>query len=191
MSEIQKPKTVLVPIADGTEEIEAVTIIDTLRRAGAEVTVASATKELQVTCSRKTKLVADVTLEFCENKKYDLIAIPGGMPGAKNLSENKILSDLLSAHIKSQGYVTAICAAPAVVLGQQGFLKDKKSTCYPNPQFEALLPKHVDDRVVIDSNVVTSQGPGTALEFSLTLVKLLFGDEEKEKLRKQMLVKEF
>eukprot|EP01121_Diplochlamys_sp_Union-15-3_P001205 TRINITY_DN11069_c0_g1_i2.p1 TRINITY_DN11069_c0_g1~~TRINITY_DN11069_c0_g1_i2.p1 ORF type:complete len:190 (+),score=53.89 TRINITY_DN11069_c0_g1_i2:80-649(+) len=184
-------KTVLVPISDGTEEIEAVTIIDTLRRAGANVTVASTTSEKQVTCSRKTKLVADVLIEDCVEKTYDLIAVPGGMPGAKHLSESAALKKLLDAQQKSDRVLSAICAAPAVVLGHHGLLKHVKATSYPNDDFKDKIPEWVDSRVVVDKKVVTSQGPGTSLEFALTLVGILYGEKTKSTIQKQMLVPEF
>jgi protein deglycase len=179
-------KSVLVPIADGTEEIEAVTIIDTLRRGGGIVTVASVC-DLQVTASRKVKLVADVLIAECTGKTYDCIALPGGMPGAEHLRDNAVLTELLKQQDKSKRLIAAICAAPAVVLAPHGLLKGHKATCYPSAQ-DALPDKSAaGKRVVVDGNLITSQGPATALEFALTIVENLFGPERKKQVAEPML----
>lgn len=169
-------KTVLVPIANGIEELEAVTIIDTLVRAGAEVTVASVQDDLAVTASRGTKLVADAPIEVCSSNKYDLIVLPGGLPGAEHLRD----CDTLTAMLKQQNchgrLYAAICASPAFVLASHGLIGDKRATCYPS-MVDKLGDNGTDkERVVVDGNCITSQGPGTALEFSLKLVEVLFGE---------------
>jgi 4-methyl-5(b-hydroxyethyl)-thiazole monophosphate biosynthesis len=169
-------KTVLVPIADGTEEIEAVCIIDTLRRAGADVTIASVSGRLQVTASRGVKIVADVPITDCVGKIYDLIALPGGMPGATNLRNSKELIDILKSQQRQGHLYGAICASPVVVLQHNGLIGNRRATCYPS--FSKELQNYVDLRVVVDSNCVTSQGPGTAIEFALKLVEMLFGQEK-------------
>lgn len=184
---------VLVPIADGSEEIETVCIIDTLRRAGAEVTVASVSGRLQVTASRGTKIVADRLIEECLGFHYDLIALPGGMPGAEHLRDDETLIRLLKAQQAEGRAYGAICAAPAVVLLPHGLLAGHRATCFPSfldRLREAGDVEALTDRVVIDGNVVTSQGPGTALEFALALVDVLFGDPALVRvLRERMLVK--
>ncbi len=114
---------VLVPIADGTEEIEAVCIIDVLRRAGADVTVASVESALQVTASRGVKIVADVLLEQCRDDTFDLIALPGGIPGAEHLRDSLLLEKLLQRQFKEDRWYAAICAAPAVVSAAPGVIK--------------------------------------------------------------------
>jgi protein deglycase len=179
-------KTVLVPIADGTEELEAVTIIDTLRRAGGLVTVASVSG-LQVTASRKVKLVADVLIADCAEKTYDCIALPGGMPGAEHLRDCAVLIELLKEQDKAKRLIAAICAAPAVVLAPHGLLKGHKATCYPSSH-DALPDKSAaSQRVVADGHFITSQGPGTALEFALAIVESLFGAERKKQVAGPML----
>jgi 4-methyl-5(b-hydroxyethyl)-thiazole monophosphate biosynthesis len=179
-------KTVLVPIADGSEELEAVTIIDTLRRGGGIVTVASVS-ELQITASRKVKLVADVLIADCAGKTYDCIALPGGMPGAEHLRDNAVLTELLKQQDKAKRLIAAICAAPAVVLAHHGLLKGHKATCYPSAQ-DALPDKSAaDKRVVVDGHLITSQGPGTALEFALAIVESLFGAERRKQVAEPML----
>jgi len=181
-------KKVLVPIADGIEEIEAVSIIDVLRRAGAEVTVASVDK-MQVTASRGVKLVADKLISQCACETYDLIALPGGMPGAEHLRDCKELEAMLKKQSKQNRLFAAICASPAVVLLHHGLLGQHRATCHPN--FVEKLPntEAVELRVVVDGNLVTSRGPGTALEFALKLVELLFGKEKAEQIAAPMLVK--
>ena len=168
-------KKVLVPIADGSEEIEAVTIIDVLRRAGAIVTVAGV-GALQITASRGVKIVADTTISDCVDETYDLIALPGGMPGAENLYASETVRDLLNAQLDENRLIAAICAAPAVVLAPMGLLKNKHATCHPN--FIGKLGDAISsgDRVVVDGRIITSQGPGSALEFAVKLTAILFGE---------------
>eukprot|EP00008_Paramoeba_atlantica_P008618 CAMPEP_0201491598 /NCGR_PEP_ID=MMETSP0151_2-20130828/30419_1 /ASSEMBLY_ACC=CAM_ASM_000257 /TAXON_ID=200890 /ORGANISM="Paramoeba atlantica, Strain 621/1 / CCAP 1560/9" /LENGTH=189 /DNA_ID=CAMNT_0047878021 /DNA_START=27 /DNA_END=596 /DNA_ORIENTATION=+ len=180
-------KTALVPVANGTEEIEAVSIIDTLRRAGIQVTVASVA-EKTVTCSRGCVLVADTLIGECSGKQFDVIALPGGMPGAVHLKENDELKELLVEQAKSGRIYSAICASPAVVLHGHGLLQDKKATSHPG--FHKDLPdkSSVEQRVVVDGNCVTSQGPGTAIEFALVLIDKLLGEEKKDQVGKPMVV---
>ena len=167
---------ILVPIADGTEEIEAVCIIDVLRRAGAAVTVASVNR-LQVTASRGVKIVEDCLNGDCEGNTYDLIVLPGGMPGAERLRDSELLKQLLHRQANDGRLFGAICAAPAVVLNAHGLLNTKQATCHPAFRDQLAPATAADGRVVVDGNCVTSQGPGTALEFALKLVELLFGEE--------------
>jgi len=181
-------KTVLVPIANGTEEIEAVCIIDTLRRAGAEVTVASVEATLQVTASRSTKLVADTSIVDCAGTVYDCIAIPGGMPGAEHLRDCEILTALLHAQRKAGRLYGAICAAPVVVLQHHGLLAGRAATCHPTFVSHLENPVRVEQRVVVDGDCITSRGPGTAIEFALALIEALYGAEKAREIGKQMLV---
>jgi 4-methyl-5(b-hydroxyethyl)-thiazole monophosphate biosynthesis len=180
-------KKVLVPIADGTEEIEAVCIIDTLRRAGAEVTVASV-GELQITASRGTKLVADTRIAERAGGIYDCIALPGGMPGAEHLRDCPPLIAMLKQQKQSGRLYAAICASPAVALQPHGLLQKVKATCFPGFR-DKLDPAYAsDDRVVVDGHCVTSHGPGTAIEFALKLVELLFGVQKAREVAGTMLV---
>ena len=184
-------KKVLVPIADGTEEIEAVTIIDVLRRAGADVTVASVMpNQLQVTASRGVKLVADQPITECIDKHYDLIALPGGMPGAEHLRDSKELIQLLQNQNLAGKQYAAICAAPAVALLPHGLLSQRRATCHPSRMktFEKTDTQAVNERVAVDGNCITSQGPGTAIEFSLKLVESLFGPEKAKEVAGPMVV---
>jgi 4-methyl-5(b-hydroxyethyl)-thiazole monophosphate biosynthesis len=180
-------KQVLVPISDGVEELEAVTIIDVLRRAGAEVTVAAVGMDMAVTASRGVKLVADALISVCVQNKYDLIVLPGGMPGAEHLRDSADLIEMLRRQRCHGKLYAAICASPAVVFAHHGLLGEK-ATCYP-AMLDQLGNKAVEDqRVVIDGLCVTSQGPGTAMEFALTLTEMLFGSEKRSQVAGGMLV---
>ena len=180
-------KSVLVPIADGTEELEAVTIIDVLRRAGARLTVASV-GSLQVAASRKVKLVADCLIADCVNKTYDLIVLPGGLPGAEYLRDCAQLIELLKAQKEAGRLYAAICASPAVVLTPHGLLDGKQATCYPSCADALPDQTQADKKVVVDKNCITSQGPGTALEFSIELIRQLFDHARSQQVAEAMLV---
>jgi len=180
-------KKVLVPIADGTEEIEAVCIIDTLRRAGADVTVVSVGQP-EVTASRGVKLVADTCLSDCMNETYDCIALPGGMPGAEHLRDCSDLIGKLREQKAAGRLYAAICASPAVVLQPHGLLEKVKATCYPSMRDELDPACASDERVVVDGNCITSQGPAVAIDFALKLVELLFGPDKAKEIAGAMLV---
>jgi 4-methyl-5(b-hydroxyethyl)-thiazole monophosphate biosynthesis len=179
---------VLVPIADGTEEIEAVCIIDVLRRAGADVTVAAVGGRLQITASRGVKIVADLLLDQCCNETFDLIVLPGGMPGAEHLRDSQMLKELLQKQQAHNRWFGAICAAPAVVLQAHGLLKGKRATSHPAFMERLDADRAQQDRVVVDGRCVTSRGPGTALAFALQLVSLLFGASKAAEVAAPMLV---
>ena len=168
---------VLIPIANGTEEIEAVTIIDVLRRADIEVTVASAEERLKVIASRGVEITADCHLPHCQNKPWDMVVIPGGVVGSERLAANPILLDILNDQVKAERWLAAICAAPALVLAEQGLIKGASATCYPafRARMEAQHVHVMGQDVVEYRNLVTSRGPGTAMAFAMTLVKVLKG----------------
>ena len=180
-------KRVLVPIADGIEEIEAVCIIDVLRRAGADVTVASV-NDLTVTASRGVKLVADCCIDACADREFDLIALPGGIPGAEHLRDDPHLLKLLEDQQTRQRLYGAICASPAVVLQHHGLLKGREGTCHPGFADRLKNTEKLEARVVVDGNCITSRGPGTAIEFALKLVEQLFGAAKAEEVAKPMVV---
>ena len=175
-------KKVLVPLAPGFEELEAVTIIDLMRRAGIDVTVAGLV-EGTVTGSRGTRILPDTPLVSAVNSDYDMIVLPGGLPGADNLNSDNHIHDVLQQMSAKGKYIAAICAAPKV-LASAGLLDNKKMTSYPGSLSEmAVAGMHNTGKdVVIDGNVITSRGPGTAMDFSLHLIQLLAG----EKIRKQV-----
>mmetsp|Transcript_6870 Transcript_6870/g.9814 ORF Transcript_6870/g.9814 Transcript_6870/m.9814 type:complete len:183 (+) Transcript_6870:75-623(+) len=178
---------VLVPIADASEEIEAVCIQDTLVRAGAEVTVASVTGKLLVTMSRGLKIEADALIEDCTGTAWDAIACPGGMPGAERLAASAPLVELLKQQVAASKITAAICASPAVVLAQHNLLPGK-AVCYPAPKFKEILgEKYTEDVVQMDGCVITGTGPGTSLKFALKIVETLFGAEKAEEVGKALL----
>jgi protein deglycase len=180
-------KRVLVPIADGTEEIEAVTIIDILRRAESDVTVASV-DDIQITASRGVKITVDQLITDCASQTYDLIAVPGGMPGAEHLRDSDALTELLVRHAGQGRLYGAICAAPVVVLQHHGLLKGRRATCFPSFADQLTNKESVDHHVVVDGNCVTSQGPGTAMEFAIKLVELLYTREKAEETAEHVLL---
>jgi 4-methyl-5(b-hydroxyethyl)-thiazole monophosphate biosynthesis len=181
------PKSALVPIANGSEEIEAICIIDTLRRAGVEVTVAGV-PDRQITASRNVRLVADTTIEQCAGREFDAIVLPGGMPGARNLSENEHLIQMLKTQQAEGRLYGAICAAPAVALQPHGLLTNRTATAHPGFYDTLHNPAEPDRRVVIDGSCITSRGPGTALEFALTLVEALVGVDQARSIGESMVM---
>ena len=176
---------VLVPLADGCEEIEAVTIIDLLRRAGIEVVVAGL-KPGVVTASRGVQLVPDVTLDAALQHDYDMVVLPGGMPGAAHLKADPRMIGLLKKMAAAGQYTAAICAAP-MVLAEAGLLDGKRATSYPG--FLDALPGVTlsSAPVVQDGKVLTSRGPGTAMDFALALVEVLTGAGKRQQVEAALL----
>jgi 4-methyl-5(b-hydroxyethyl)-thiazole monophosphate biosynthesis len=166
---------VLILLAPGCEEIEAVTVIDILRRAS--IDVVSAGLEVicgPVTCSRGVVLVPDATLDDVIDDHFDMVVLPGGQPGTDNLRKDKRVRSLLQKTYANNKYVAAICAAP-MVLAEAGLLHDKTATSYPGCLDESIAPQTIvkQDMVVKDGKIVTSRGPGTAIDFALVLVESL------------------
>jgi len=182
-------KRVLVPIADDSEEIETTCITDTLTRFGAEVVVASVKADGELVCkmSRGVKMVADITIDDATGQDWDLVALPGGMPGAEYLRDSAPLTSILEKQKASGKLYAAICAAPAIVLASKGLIGEG-ATCYPAPGLLEKMPAPVSDDVVVQGNVVTSKGPGTALKFAIALGKQLYGAEKAKAIADEMLV---
>lgn len=174
--------TVLVPIANGTEELEAIAIIDILRRGGSTVTVASVGPK-DVLAAQKSHLVADCLLEECIHQPFDMVVLPGGDKGASAFRQNKALQELVIKQNDAGKWVAAICAAPAVVLDAWGIPKGRKITCYPSYAPTIQNGKHTNERVVVDGNLITSQAPGTAVDFALSLVQALEGEQKAKQVR--------
>lgn len=177
---------VLVILAEGFEELEAVTVIDVLRRAEIEV-VTAGLKEGPVTSARRIRIIPEMELEAVDAEDFDMVVLPGGQPGTNNLAADGRVKELVLQMQKKDRYTAAICAAP-FVLSEAGVLETKKATSYPSFQ-DKLKAKSVsrDERVVIDGKVVTSQGPATALEFSLQLVEILKGKDKAAEIATAML----
>lgn len=172
-------KKVLVPVAQGIEEMEAITIIDVLRRANAIVIVASVDK-INIKASKGIEFKADKLIKDCMDEAFDLIALPGGIPGAQNLRDSKELEILLKQQAQLKKYYAAICASPAVVLHHHGLVTPGKVTCHPG--FADMIDHGniVESNVVVDGNCITSRGAGTACDFALNLVELLYSEEKKK-----------
>ncbi|WP_029933814.1 DJ-1 family glyoxalase III [Thiomicrospira pelophila] len=173
---------VLVPLAQGCEELEAVTIIDILVRAEIEVVTASLDDQHMIHCSRGVVLQAKTSLSEVLNQAFDMVVLPGGQPGSDNLAADERLLELLRATVKSGGISAAICAAPKA-LKAAGLLDGLKATSYPG-----VLDKHpaqnmiyVNEIVVDSGSIVTSRGPGTAMDFALHLIERLKGIESRTK----------
>jgi len=176
-----------IHLAEGFEEVEAITIIDVLRRAGLNIVIVSLTHAHLVTGAHQIKIMADLLFEEVDYKMGSMIILPGGMPGAKNLDEHLGLrSQILDYHNKGK-YLAAICAAP-LVFGNLGILKGRRAVCYPG--FEAYLKGAAigNEPFIKDDTIITGRGIGAALEFSLEIVRVLSGEEKATKLRKEMLV---
>jgi 4-methyl-5(b-hydroxyethyl)-thiazole monophosphate biosynthesis len=177
---------VLVPLAQGCEELEAITITDLLVRAGITVTTAGLDKQ-PVTASRGITIIPDTSIDAVLDKTYDLIVLPGGLPGADHLRDDENIQKLLKNHADKGKYIGAICAAPKA-MAAAGLLEGKKATAYPGV-LEALGNEQIDVKdsaIEIDGNIVTSRGPGTAMDFALTLIELLEGPAKRDEVNRQL-----
>jgi 4-methyl-5(b-hydroxyethyl)-thiazole monophosphate biosynthesis len=179
---------VLLPIADGSEEMEVVIVADVLRRADIEVTLASISENRKITASRGVEITADCYIAHCENKPWDMVVIPGGMPGTQYMAECVVLKRIIADQIKADGWLAAICAAPAFVLAANGYIKGTSATCFP--ACRSTLEEHdvhaINEPVVIFNKLITSQGPGTAMAFAVALIKVLKGDLKACEIAKEM-----
>jgi 4-methyl-5(b-hydroxyethyl)-thiazole monophosphate biosynthesis len=167
----------LVALAQGCEELEAVTVIDLLRRANIEVVSAGLSPD-PVICSRGVVLIADTTLKkAAQMDDFDIVILPGGLPGADNLADSPLLNQVLKKMAAEGKYIAAICAAPRV-LAKAGLLEGKRVTAYPGFIEGGNYPgvHYTGGAVEVDGKIVTSRGPGTAMDFALTLIGLLAGE---------------
>ena len=183
---------VAVLFADGFEEIEALTPVDYLRRAGADVAVVSLNKDKKAAGSHNITVLADANLDDLAGGEWDAVLLPGGMPGSANLAASKQAGDFVKNMAASGKIVAAICAAPAVVLAPLGLLNGRKFTCYPGKEKEVTgglaaggLTAGAEwsaDDVVVDGNIITSRGAGTAAAWSITLIWRLFWKDAAKKI---------
>lgn len=182
-------KRVLVPLTAGAEEMETVIVVDVLRRAGVEVVLAGVDGAGPVTCARQVRLLPDLTLADAQKQpRFDAIVLPGGMPGAQTLADSPVMQKLLRAQEQSGGWIGAICAAPiALVAASVG--AGRAMTSHPGMRDRvAAHARYLEDRVVRDGPFITSRGPGTAMEFALTLVEALCDRATADKVAAPMLV---
>ena len=191
-------KRVLIPLAPGFEEIEAVTLIDILRRAGITVDVAG-TISGPIQASRGVQVLPDIGLDEALAREYDLVVLPGGAAGTENLMKDPRVDKILSGMIEKGKYVGAICAAPSI-LAARGVLAGRAATSHPSglaatshPSVEAKVREgkadYRTDRVVSDGRFLTSRSPGTAMEFAFTLVELLVGSEKAKEINGSVMAK--
>jgi 4-methyl-5(b-hydroxyethyl)-thiazole monophosphate biosynthesis len=176
---------IMVLLGEGFEEVEFVTIVDILRRAGVEVTVVGL-KSGPIDGSHGIKVMPDTSVDSIGGSQFDGVVLPGGYPGFVNLGNDERVLKLVREMSLSGKYLTAICGAPAV-LSQAGVIEGKKVTIHPGVKDQLVTGSYVDQRVVVDGRVVTSQGPGTAMEFSLKLVEMFVGRAKMEEVREDIL----
>lgn len=181
--------TALVAVADGSEDVEVVTLVDVLRRGGVEVTLVSVMPQRQITCAHGTALRADALLADVLAQDFDAIVLPGGMPGAEHFAASGALVSMLEEQNARGEVVAAICASPAVVLAKHGLLEGRRAAVYPG--FEDALQQAgvelVRDNVVHDGNIITSRGPATAMAFALYLVEVLVGTNKAKQVQTALL----
>ncbi len=174
---------VYVFLADGFEEIEGLTVVDILRRAGVETQMVSIMGQKLVTGSHQIPIQTDLCIEDADFSSADLLVLPGGMPGTKHLGACEVLNKQLVKFCEEGKKVAAICAAPSV-LGDLGLLKGRKAACYPGFEERLTGAEVIYEKVAVDGNITTSRGMGTAIPFALSLVAQLVSEEKAEELKK-------
>ncbi|MDD3355431.1 MAG: DJ-1/PfpI family protein [Dysgonamonadaceae bacterium] len=179
-------KKVVVFLAEGFEEIEAISIIDILRRAEVAVTTVSVTGDQTVKGAHNIPVEADKLFDNVNFADYNMLVLPGGMPGAKNLNEHEGVKSQLKEFAENK-FIGAICAAP-MVLGNMGLLKGKRATCYPGFEAELIEATVTHEPVTIDGNIITGKGPAFAISFSLQLIETLVGKAARDEVSNGLLV---
>lgn len=175
---------VMVPFAEGFEEVEALTIVDVLRRAGIQVDTVGVVGSV-INSAHGIRIMVDKRLSEVTHTDYDAIILPGGNPGYINLGRSTQVIEMVKKFNSQNKLIGAICASPSI-LAKEGLLDNKRATIYPGN--EKLLAYPRDKPVVIDGNIITSQGPGTAMEFALKIVEKLLGLDKAQKLRQELVV---
>ena len=175
---------VYVFLADGFEEIEALTVVDVLRRVDIEVKTVSI-KDKVVSGAHGIQVIADILIGETDINHASMLVLPGGMPGTKNLDNDAKVQEFIRTMVSNDKYIAAICAAP-MIIGKMGYLKGKKAICFPGFENYLIGAVIADNPVNVDDKFITSKGPGTAIDFSLTLVSLLKGQDIADELRANM-----
>jgi len=178
-------KRILVPIADGFEEIETTCIVDVLRRAGLSVTLAGV-KSGPLKGSRGVYVVPDSLLSDCLREEWDMVVLPGGQPGVNNLRQEASLTAVLKERHADKNLIAAICAAP-LILKDASIIEGLSLTSHPSVEKELGGAVYSCDRVVISGHIITSRGPGTAIEFALSLVNILVGKSKADEISEAVL----
>ena len=181
-------KKAIVLLAKGFEEVEALTVVDVLRRGGVHCITCSIDGEDEVLGSHSIHVKANNIIEKVDVDKYDALVVPGGMPGAANLRDSEKVIELVKKFHKENKIIAAICAGP-IVLGKAGILKGKKVTSYPGFEGELGEVTYCEDIVVQNDNIITSPGPATAMHFAFKILENLANEEIVENLKEAMLVK--
>ncbi len=176
-------KRAAIFMADGCEEIEGLTVVDILRRAGIEIDMVSIGKDEKINGSHGIVFLADALISCFKPGDYDAFIIPGGKKGTENLLASEAVKSILKTAFEEGKLVAAVCAAPTV-LGAAGILKEKKATCYPGFEDRLDCKTFSEERVVVDGNVITSRGMGTSIEFALAIVRYLEGAEKADTISK-------
>ena len=180
-------KRVLVPLAPGFEEIEAITVIDILRRADIEVVIAG-TEPSPIKGRCQIKVVTDTNLDQVMEQSFDMVVLPGGLEGTENLKKNPLISKLLRKMEETGKYVSAICAGPTV-LSAIGLIGGRRLTSHPSVRDSLNEATYLEERVVVDGHLVTSRAPGTAMEFAYKLVEVLVGKEKVQEVNQGVMAK--
>ena len=181
-------KKLAVFMADGCEEIEALTVVDLARRAGIEVAMISVSGKKEVKGAHDIVFMSDIPADFVDYDVFDAVVLPGGMPGTLNLGQNSYVQETIAEFATSGKLVAAICAAPSV-LGMAGLLKGKKACCYPGFEEQLFGAKVCNQAVVRDGNIITSRGMGTAIDFALEIITYLVNEQKAEELAKGIIYK--
>jgi len=179
-------KNVLLFLADGFEEIEALATVDVLRRAGVQVTTVSINPTELVTGAHGIPVIADALFADCAPAEADMLVLPGGRPGAANLDAHEGLRAAISAHAEAGKWLAAICAAP-MVYGHMGLLNGKNATCYPGFESELAGATYTAAPVEKDGNIITGKGPAVVLPFAYALAETLVGEEVVAQVKNGML----
>lgn len=178
-------KKILVPVADGFEEIETITIVNVLRRAGLEVTLAGL-KSGELIGARKIRIVSDKSLDEALKQDFDVLVLPGGQPGVDNLRKDSRILNLIKKMYEKKKWIGAICAAP-LALRDAGIISGRQATSHPSVQAELSGVQYQQGRVVMDEHIVTSRAAGTAMEFALKLVEILEGKDKAQEVKRALL----
>ncbi|MCK9444299.1 MAG: DJ-1/PfpI family protein [Tissierellaceae bacterium] len=180
---------VILFLADGFEEVEALTTVDYLRRQGIVVDTASITDDLKVRGAHNIVVLADRTLaDLSESREYDGVIIPGGIPGATNLRDNSKVIEVVREVYNNGKLAAAICAGP-IVLERAGIIRDKKVTSYPGFSGDLKDSIYDEEDVVVDGNIITARGPALAVDFAIEIIRYLLGDKEVQNLKRDILYK--